>query len=357
MLEQRDPVRRGAESAQQELGGAMDDIGVRPVEHGDGDQQRPLWRLAQFGDEVGYFLPPVVPCALGCRAPLCEPIVRLSGLAGSAHQVGEVRDLPHRPFHAQELIDGDVGPHVLLVRHAVHAQVSPEHLSAGWPLDGDPVVLEIGVEGAAVWHDDDKMCLVFVYGLAERGEAGPCRGPLAVVGGGQIQQQLVTASDQRRLVEGQFLLLSREKFMEDAAVPVAFAKKYAGRGGTAAARSTVQDDGAGVGEQGAGLAHADRLDQHAPQPLQLVLGDTSEGWLVRVLRVGTAVDVDVAGTCVYEALRVLDSCTALLVHRLSSSRRSGSPNRCWTLPWLSPSKYVIPLPEKCRSPDTCREFW
>ncbi|MBP2050234.1 hypothetical protein J2Z21_003170 [Streptomyces griseochromogenes] len=52
------------------------------------------------------------------------------------------------------------------------------------------------------------MCPLFVYGLAERGEVGSCRGPLAVVGGGQVQQQLVTGSNQRRVVEGKFVLLS-----------------------------------------------------------------------------------------------------------------------------------------------------
>lgn len=173
------------------------------------------------------------------------------------------------------------------------------------------------------------MCLLFVYGLAECGEAGPCRGPSAAYRFSSSWSPVPTSAGSWRASSS---CSPGRSSWEDAAVPTAFGKEYAGRGGTAAARRTVQDDGAGVGEHGAGLAHAGRVDQHAPQPTRLLLGDTSEGRLVRVLRVGAAVDVDVAGTRVYEALRALDSCTALLVHRLSSSRRSGSPNRCWTLP-------------------------
>ncbi|UUU25859.1 hypothetical protein [Streptomyces sp. DSM 40750] len=243
----------------------------------------PLRCLAQSGDEFGDFLPPVVPCSLGCCAPLRESFVPSSGLAGAAHQVGEVRDLPHRPLARPELGDGHVGLDVLLVRYAVHAEVPPENVQARRGLDFDPVVLEVGIDGAAARHDDHQMCVPFVDGITEDREVGPCRGPLAVVRGRQVQQQAVTGFDQSRVVEGQLAFLAGKKLVEDAAAPVVLAQEYPGRRGAAAAWGTVQDDGASVGERGAGLAHVDGVDQHTSQPTKLVFSDAPEGRLVRVL--------------------------------------------------------------------------
>ena len=48
VLQQRNPLRGGAEGAQEQLGGrAVNDVGVRAVEHGDRDQQGPLGSLPQ----------------------------------------------------------------------------------------------------------------------------------------------------------------------------------------------------------------------------------------------------------------------------------------------------------------------
>ncbi|MFL5995695.1 MAG: hypothetical protein ACJ736_15540 [Streptomyces sp.] len=196
----------------------------------------------------------------------------------------------------------------------------PENVQAGRAPDLDPVVLEVGLEGAVVRHDYDKMRVPFVDGLAEGGEVGPCRGPPAVVGGGQVQQQLVTAFDQSRVVEGQFAFLAGQKLVKDAAVVSVFTQEYPGGGRTAAARRAVQNDAAGGSEQGAGLAHAGRGDQHTSQPNELIFSDAPKGRLVRVLQMSTDVDVDVTESGVHETLWVLNARTAaLLAHRLSSS--------------------------------------
>jgi hypothetical protein len=171
----------------------------------------------------------------------------------------------------------------LLVRYAVHAEVPPENVQARRWIDFDPVALEVGIHAAAVRHDYHEMCVPVVDGLTEGREVGSCRGPLVAVCGGQIQQQSVTGLDQSRVMEGQFVFLVGKKFVEDAAVPVVLAQEYAGRGGAAAAWGAVQDDGAGVRECGAGLAHVDGGDQHASQPTKLVFSDVPESWPVRVL--------------------------------------------------------------------------
>jgi hypothetical protein len=194
--------------------------------------------------------------------------------------------------------------------------VPPQNVQAGRAPDLDPVVLEVGLEGAVVRHDYDKMSVPFVDGLAEGGEVGPCCGPPAVVGGGQVQQQLVTGPYQSGVVEGELVLLTGREFAEDTTVPVVFVQQYAGHGRPADARDTVQDDGAGVGEHGTSLAHARRSDQYVAKSAELVLGDSAESLFVRVPQLHADVDVAVAR---YRDARVPDPGVGALDHRSLSS--------------------------------------
>jgi hypothetical protein len=139
---------------------------------------------------------------------------------------------------------------------------------------------------------------------------------VAVVRGGQVQQQLITGPDQSGVLEGQLPLLTGQEFVEDTTVPVMFVQQYAGCSRPAAARVTVQDDGAGVGEYGTSLAHTERGDQYVAQSAELVLGDSAEGRLVRVLQLRS--DVDVAGARDRDA-RLPDPGTGVLAHRSLSS--------------------------------------
>ncbi|MFF6988459.1 hypothetical protein [Streptomyces sp. NPDC010273] len=120
------------------------------------------------------------------------------------------------------------------------------------------------------------MSMLLVHGLAQRWEVGLGRGPAAVVRGGQVQQQLITGSDQGGILEGQLSLLTGQEFVEDTTVPVVFVQQYTGRSRPADARGTVQDDGAGVGEYGTSLTHTRWSDQYVAQSAELVLGDAAE---------------------------------------------------------------------------------
>ena len=87
---------------------------------------------------------------------------------------------------------------------AVQAEMPPESTPSRMAVDLNPVVLQIRVEyGAQVGHDHDKVSPPLVHDLAQRRESRPGPRTTAVVRGGQIQQQLVTGSDQRGVLEGQ----------------------------------------------------------------------------------------------------------------------------------------------------------
>ncbi len=145
VLQRRDALRQRPEGAHQLLGRAVNDIGMRPVHHGHGDQQGSLRCLPQLGDERCGFPAAVVPRPPGRLAPLTESVPGLTGLACPAHQVGELRDLPHRPVRRQEPGDGAVRPEIFLRRHTVQAQMPPENADTGRPFEHHAAELQVRV--------------------------------------------------------------------------------------------------------------------------------------------------------------------------------------------------------------------
>lgn len=108
-LEQREFLGRGPGGAQQQLGRVVNDVGVCAVEHGHGDEEGPLRALPLVRDESGDLVSPVRPGPERRCAPLRESVALPPRLTGPPDQVGEVRDLPHRPALAEEAVHGGIG--------------------------------------------------------------------------------------------------------------------------------------------------------------------------------------------------------------------------------------------------------
>jgi hypothetical protein len=163
------------------------------------------------------------------RAPLGESLAGPGRFAGTAYAVGEVGDLPHGFAFAQELVDSDVVPEKLLARHAVGAQVSSENLHGeSWRSDLDTEVLQVGIEGPFVRHDDDEMGPPLAHRLAQGGKAAPGRMPQTGLRGGQVEQQPVARVDESRVVvQRQLVPLGGQEFAEGTVGTVVFAQQYA----------------------------------------------------------------------------------------------------------------------------------
>lgn len=80
------------------------------------------------------------------------------------------------------------------------AQVASEDLQGGdRRSDLDTVVLEVGIEGAVVRHDDDEMGPSLVHRPAQGGQAAQRVMPRTSLRGGQVEQQPVARVDESRV--------------------------------------------------------------------------------------------------------------------------------------------------------------